>query len=70
MFSHCQVVKMNKDVYFKVRCVSKPKKTSKITVNKWYYVSEIGFNGHYLVRTDSGRNVWYNPVYFKMGGIK
>lgn len=50
---------------FRVRNISAPSHC-KITRNKIYRVNEIGFNGHFRVRCDNGRNVWYDNKYFKI----
>lgn len=50
---------------FIVKNMASPK-SCKITRNKKYEVLQIGFDGSFLITSDTGRRVWYKNNYFKI----
>jgi hypothetical protein len=61
MFSHLQRVDFKTN--FKVKC--KDVIGSKtLTLNKRYIVTQLGFNGFFKIKGDTGRKVWHNPKRF------
>jgi len=61
-FKNAQEIDMSAN--FDVVCVGPPKRY-RLTHGKRYTVNQIGFNGDFRVRCNTGRNVWYNKKYFK-----
>jgi hypothetical protein len=51
-------------VKFYVRCLDATGSKT-IILNKRYFVSEIGLNGWYKIKGETGRYVWHNPKRFK-----
>lgn len=54
-------------VNYKVRCISKPRASAKLTIGKRYTVNELSIfvGSSCRVQCDTGRNVWYNKKHFK-----
>jgi hypothetical protein len=54
-------------VSFKVKCISKPRSETKLTVGKIYRVTELSIlrNDRCRVICDTGRNAWYDKKLFK-----
>jgi hypothetical protein len=61
-FSKLTIVKFKAN--FTVKCID-DSRTQTLTVNRKYKVIDIGFNGYYKVKGNTGRYVWHKPNRFK-----
>lgn len=61
-------IPISKKVREKVKCISKPKKNSPLTIGKIYMVNEISIlnNQKFRLKNDNERSVWYDKKYFKI----
>tara|TARA_R110000868_G_scaffold9099_4_gene46047 strand:+ start:1553 stop:1801 length:249 start_codon:yes stop_codon:yes gene_type:complete len=59
------IVEVTNRTWFRVKCVD-VKNTTTLTLDKLYTVVQIGFNGSYCLKGDTGRKVWHLPKRFKV----